>query len=129
MSKFKVGDRVKCTNMFVLNEVGTVIDVDAKFLLFDDGEPKLAVEFDNEVPYGHNYGGRGKAEHCLLLPINQFEKLECEECEECEESESIDADTLTNVDKLVTLAMEYVKLGKELGYPEWALLTAIKLAY
>ena len=120
MSEFKVGDRVRCTNHLILDEVGTVIDANAKIPFIYDGEHKLAVEFDNEVPYGHDYAGRCKTNKCLVLPTYQFEKLECEESEPDEPTETVDSHEIAS--RLADLCMDYARYGREHDIPLEALL-------
>ena len=130
MSEFKVGDRVRCINSLILGEVGTVIDVAVKIPLIDDGVPKVAVEFDNEVMCGHDYGGKCKTNKCLVLPTYQFEKLECEESEPDEPDEPTETvDSYEIASRLADLCTDYARYGREHDIPLEALLLGLTLAY
>lgn len=64
MSKFHIGDKVKCTDNFFeypcKDKIGRVV-------IDTDREDVVAVEFEDYVD-GHSLGGQGHLEHCLYLP-------------------------------------------------------------
>ena len=65
MSKFHIGDKVKCIDNFFKytckNKIGRIVDFD------DDIDGAVAVEFEDYVD-GHSLDGRGHLGHCLYLP-------------------------------------------------------------
>lgn len=75
MSKFHIGDKVKCTDNFFKyhckNKIGRIVDFDE---YIDDA---VAVEFEDYVD-GHSLGGRGHAGCCLFLPSNLLVGIDAE---------------------------------------------------
>lgn len=69
MSKFKIGDRVKCIrehddNNNIVNKEGTVVGN-------DDYESRVAVEFDKNI-YGHDCAKRAKYNHGWNIPSSKL---------------------------------------------------------
>lgn len=67
VTKFKVGDRVKCIkeyddNKDIVGKVGTIREISL---------PSYIVEFDNEIEKGHNGFGVGKKGYCWNFNINK----------------------------------------------------------
>ena len=64
MSKFHIGDKVKCIDNFFeypcKDKIGKVISD-------TDNEDAIVVEFEDYVD-GHSFGGQGHVGHCLYLP-------------------------------------------------------------
>ena len=67
VTKFKVGDRVKCIkeyedNKDIVGKVGTIREIFSS---------TCTVEFDNKIEKGHSGFGAGKKEHCWNFNINK----------------------------------------------------------
>lgn len=73
MSKFKVGDRVRCVwelpggNKHIVGKFGTIINVNYI-------NNCAMVEFDEYI-HGHTGGGRGKDGHCWNIIVKYLELL------------------------------------------------------
>lgn len=74
MSKFRIGDKVKCTDNFFeyhcKDKIGRVISD-------TDDENTIVVEFEDYVD-GHSFGGQGRVGHCLYLPSNLLVSIDAE---------------------------------------------------
>lgn len=65
VTKFKVGDRVKCIKKYdgntdIIGKVGTIQTISSS---------RYVVEFDDEIKHGHNGFGNGKDRHCWFFNI------------------------------------------------------------
>ena len=76
MSKFHIGDKVKCTDNFLKypckDKIGRIID-SAEDCSYD----VVGVEFENYV-YGHSCSNRGHAGCCLFLPSKLLVSIDAE---------------------------------------------------